>query len=87
MDISKLLTGELDRIPGAGVGGGRDLYFFVAGNLAAIRSGKWKYVRPGFRDSIQLLYDLEADPGETNSLRRFNLDIVNQLEKKIAQFK
>ena len=87
VDISKLLTGELDRIPGAGVGGGRDLYFFAAGNLAAIRSGKWKYVRPGFRDSIQLLYDLEADPGETNSLRRFNLDIVNQLEKKIAQFK
>jgi len=59
----------------------------MTSEIAAIRSGKWKYVRPGFRDSIPVLYDLEADRGETNTLRRFNLDVVATLEKRIAQFK
>ena len=45
------------------------------------------YVRPGFRDSIPVLYDIEADPGETNSRRRFNPDVLNQIEKRIAQFR
>ena len=39
------------------------------------------YVRPDFRDSIPVLYDIEADPGETNNLRRFNPDVVNQIEE------
>lgn len=69
------------------MGGGREFFFFVTSDIAAIRSGKWKYVRPGFRDSIPVLYDLEADPGETNTLRRFNPDVVNTLEKRIAQFR
>ncbi len=87
VNIAKLLTGEVDRIPGSGLNGGREFFFFIAGDVAAIRSGKWKYVRPGFRDSIPILYDLEADPGETNTVRRFNLDIVALLEKRIAQFR
>ena len=45
------------------------------------------YVRLGFRDSIPVLYDIETDPGETNNLRRFNPDVVNQIEKRIAQFR
>ena len=87
VDISRLLWGQTDHIAGAGVGGGRELFFFMNSSIAALRSGKWKYVRPGYRDSVPVLYDLEADPGETNSLRRFNLDLVNTLEKRIAQFK
>lgn len=87
VDISRLLSGEVDQIPGTGVGGRRDFFFFIVSNVAAIRSGKWKYVRPGFRDSVPVLYDLEADPGESNNLRRFNIDLVAQLEKKIAQFR
>ena len=85
IDISKLLSGEVDQIPGLGVGGRRELLFFISRDVAAIRSGKWKYVRPGFRDSIPVLYDIEADPGETNTLRRFNPDVVTLLEKRITQ--
>ena len=87
VNISRLLTGEVDRIPGAGIGGGREFFFFMTSDIAAIRSGKWKYVRPGFRDSIPVLYDLETDPGETNTVRRFNLDIESQLAKRITQFR
>ena len=86
-DISKLLTGEVERIPGPGIGGGREMFFFMTSDIAAIRSGKWKYIRPGFRDSIPILYDIEADPGETNTVRRFNPDIAALLEKRIAQFR
>jgi arylsulfatase A-like enzyme len=86
VDIVKLLTGQVDRIPGPGVDGGREFIFFGnAIDAAAIRSGKWKYIRPGFRDSVPILYDLENDPGETNTVRRFNLDIANLLEKRLAQ--
>jgi arylsulfatase A-like enzyme len=87
VSIAKLLTGEVDRIPGPGIGGGREFFYFVVSQVAALRSGKWKYVRPGFRDSIPVLYDIEADPGETNSLRRFNPDVVSTLEKRIAGFR
>jgi arylsulfatase A-like enzyme len=86
VDIAKLLTGEVERVAGPGVGGGREFIFFASAiDAAAIRSGKWKYVRPGFRDSIPVLYDLENDPGETNTLRRFNLDIVTLLERRLTQ--
>lgn len=87
VNIQKLLTGEVDRIPGSGMGGGREFYYFVVSEVAAMRSGKWKYVRPGFRDSVPVLYDLEADPGETNSLRRFNPEVVSQIERRIAGFR
>ena len=87
VNIQKLLTGEVDRIPGSGMGGGREFFYFVVSEVAAMRSGKWKYVRPGFRDSVPVLYDLEADPGETNSLRRFNPDVVSQIERRIAGFR
>ena len=86
-DISRLLSGEVEAIPGPGVGGRREFLFFVSRDAAAIRSGKWKYIRAGFRDSIPVLYDIEADPAETNSLRRFNPDIVNLLDKRITQLK
>lgn len=87
VNIQKLLTGEVDRIPGNGLGGGREFFYFVVSEVAAMRSGKWKYVRPGFRDSVPVLYDIEADPGETNSLRRFNPDVVSQIERRIAGFR
>ena len=87
VDITRLLTGEVDSIPGKGMGGGREFYFFMTSEVAAVRSGRWKYVRPGFRDSVPVLYDIVADPGETNSLRRFNPDLVSALDKRIAQFK
>jgi len=87
VNISKLLTGEVNRIPGTGIEGGREFFFLMTSEIAAVRSGKWKYVRPGFRDSIPVLYDLEADPAETNSLRRFFPETATALEKRITQFR
>ncbi|MBX7187287.1 MAG: sulfatase-like hydrolase/transferase [Vicinamibacteria bacterium] len=87
VDISQLLTGEVDRIAGKGLGGGREFYYFMVSEIAAVRSGKWKYVRPGFRDALPVLYDIESDPGETNSLRRFNPEVATALDKRITQFK
>jgi arylsulfatase A-like enzyme len=87
VNIARLLTGEVDRIPGQGIGGGREFFFFMTSELAAVRSGKWKYVRAGFRDSVPVLYDIESDPGETNTVRRFNPEIVSQLDRRIAQFR
>lgn len=87
VDISRLLTGQVERIPGSGIGGGRELYFFISSTVAAMRSGKWKYVKPGYRDSVPVLYDLEADPGELNNLRRYEINTLNALEKRIGQFK
>jgi arylsulfatase len=87
VDIGKLLSGEVDRMPGPGLDNRREFFFFINSDVAAVRSGKWKYVRPGFRDSVPVLYDLEADPGEENSLRRQRSDIAAQLEKRIAQFR
>lgn len=87
VDITRLLNGEVERMPGPGVDNRREFFFFIHSDVAAVRSGKWKYVRPGFRDSVPVLYDIEADPGETNSLRRARPDIASQLEKRIAQFR
>lgn len=87
VDIGKLLEGEVDQMPGPGVDNRREFFFFIHSDVAAVRSGKWKYVRPGFRDSVPVLYDLEADPGEMNSLRRARPEIASQLEKRIAQFR
>lgn len=87
VDLARLLSGDLEEMPGPGEGGRRELFFFMTSDVAAIRSGKWKYVRPGFRDSVPVLYDIEADPGEQNSLRRTHPEIAARLEKRIAQFR
>lgn len=87
VDISRLLEGDVEWMPGPGVGGRREMFFFIHSEVAAIRSGRWKYVRPGFRDSVPVLYDIEADPGELNSLRRVHPEIASQLEKRISQFR
>lgn len=87
IDISPLLRGEVSSMPGPGIDGRREHYFFANYEIAALRSGKWKYIRPGFRDSVPVLYDLEADPGETNNLRRVQPDITTLLSKRIAAFR
>jgi len=87
IDLDRLLSGAVDHLPGPGVSERREHFFFINSEIAALRSGKWKYIRPGFRDSVAVLYDLEADPGETNNVRRFNTDLATQLSKRIAAFR
>ncbi len=47
----------------------------------AARRGKWKYV---LDRGVELLYDLEADPGERKSLAFQHKDIVKQLREGVA---
>jgi arylsulfatase A-like enzyme len=49
----------------------------------AARRGKWKYV---LDRNVELLYDLDADPGERKSLAFQNKDIVKQLREAHAQW-
>ena len=74
-------------MPGAGLDGRREHYFFANSEIAALRSGKWKYIRPGFRDSVPVLYNIEADPGETRNLRSLESGIATLLAKRIAAFR
>lgn len=84
-DVSKLLTGELDRIPGRGIDGGREIAFSGQDGAAGLRSGKWKYLRPGIWSGTVTLFDLEADPGEKRDLSRDRPDLVKQLEGRLQE--
>lgn len=83
-DVSRLVTGEVDRIPGRGIDGGREIVFFQeAGRPGALRSGRWKYLRPGVWNTDPTLFDLEADPGERNNLAPSRPDILKQLDQRL----
>jgi arylsulfatase A len=82
-DITRLLTGEVDRIGGQGIDGGRELVFFGQSGAAGLRSGKWKYLRPGLWSGTATLFDLEADPGEKRDLSRVRPDLAKQLEARL----
>lgn len=84
-DVSKLLTGEVERIPGRGIDGGREIVFSGQDGAAGIRSGKWKYLRPGIWSGTTTLFDLETDPGEKRDLSLVRPDLVKQLEARLQE--
>ncbi len=85
-DVSRLITGEVDRIPGLGTDGSRELIFWQEGGKpGALRSGRYKYLRPGFWNTSPTLFDLEADPGETNNLVPSRPDLAKQLEQRLQE--
>ena len=67
-DLMPLLTGGVSRLPGPGEGGSRELLHFYSSDAVALRSGRLKYLAPGFWDTSPGLYDLSSDPGETRNL-------------------
>jgi arylsulfatase A-like enzyme len=79
------MTGEISRITGPGIDGGREIVFWYERSPVAIRSGKWKWLRAGFWNTSPALYDLAADPGEANDLRRTRPDLAQQLDNRIDQ--
>jgi len=85
MDVSKLLTGEIDKLTGPGIDGGREIVFWYERSPVAIRSGKWKYLRSGFWNPAPALYDLEADPGEAHDLRPTRRDLADKLNDRIDE--
>lgn len=68
-DITPLLTGEADRLPGQGIDGGREiLLWWEQGANCGIISGDTKYLRGGSWNVNKTLIDLKRDPGETVNL-------------------
>jgi arylsulfatase A len=85
-DVSRLLTGEVDRIGGAGIDGSRELVFWQQGGQpGGLRSGKWKYLRPGLWNGSATLFDLEADPGEKHDLSLERPELRRQLEQRLVE--
>ena len=84
-DISRLLTGQAERIGGQGIDGGREIVFFGPTGPAGLRSGKWKYLRAGLWSGSATLFDLEADPGEKLDMSRARPDLVKQLEGRLLE--
>jgi arylsulfatase A-like enzyme len=51
----------------------------------AVRDGKWKLIRWGWPARTEL-FDLDADPGESNDLSAKQPEVVTRLEKQIDSF-
>jgi len=86
VDISRLITGEVDRIGGKGTDGGRELVFWQQyGWPGALRSGRYKYMRPGLWNTHPTLFDLQTDPGELSDLVPSRPDLANQLETRLQE--
>jgi arylsulfatase A len=86
VDLLRLITGEVDRIGGQGIDGGRELVFWQQyGWPGALRSGRYKYLRPGLWNTHQTLFDLETDPGELNDLAPTRPELVKQLENRLQE--
>lgn len=65
-----------------------ELVLFNNTNVAAVRSGRWKYVGQSYYRTLDidlaafrypLLFDLETDPGETYSLARMHPDVMTKM--------
>ena len=84
-DIQKLLTGEASHLPGVGVDGSRELLAYISRAPVAIRAGKWKYLTSGFWAPTPALYDLDADPGESNELQAAYPDVAKRMAERLEE--
>jgi arylsulfatase len=84
-DVSRLVTGEVDRIAGRGIDGGREVVFSGQNGVSGMRSGRWKYLRRGIWSDTPTLIDLAADPGEQQDLSRARPELVKQLEARVQE--
>ena len=85
IDQTELLLGKTDK--------GRDSFFFKNN---AVRRGKWKYIKAGFKDhgysiedkpvKVDQLYDLEADLGEQSNVAGEHPELVSELRAMLEQF-
>lgn len=84
-DLLPLLTGSVSRVPGAGIDGGRELLAYVRAEAVSLRSGRFKFVRPGYWSVVPTLFDLEADPGETRDLYAERPELARTLGERLGQ--
>ena len=83
-DLMPLLTGAVSQLRGPGESGGRELLHFYSSEAVALRSGRFKYLAPGFWDTAPGLYDLAADPGETRNLIPEQPEQARRLKDRLA---
>jgi arylsulfatase A-like enzyme len=83
LDLTGLLTGTQSVLPGPGVTGGRELIHYFSTAPSAIRTGKWKYLAPGFWGTSPALYDLDADPAESVDLGPSQPDLEAKLKQRL----
>jgi arylsulfatase A-like enzyme len=83
VDLMPLLTGGVSRLSGPGEGGGRELLHFYSSEPAALRSGRFKYLAPGFWDTSPGLYDLSTDPGEARNLLREQPEMAVRMKDRL----
>lgn len=76
----------VDLVPwltGAASGSPHEELFWKFGEQRALRAGQWKYMNAYGR---RLLFDLDADPGETRNLATQHPDRVEQLATRYAEW-
>jgi arylsulfatase A len=84
-DVQPVLTGKATTIPGSGVGGGREIMAYYNSGPSAFRSGRYKIVYPGWWVSRAQLFDLEADPSESQDQRTGRPDVFETLAGRADQ--
>jgi arylsulfatase A-like enzyme len=78
IDLVPILTGQRPEQP-------RTFYWRIDRSTRqqkAIRHGKWKYVLDG--GYVNLLFDLEQDPGERRNLAIHHPDVMRDLQRRLA---
>jgi arylsulfatase A len=78
-DIQGLLRGNVPRLTGPGIDGGREFLVYSSDDAVAIRSGRYKFVYEGFWSLQPGLFDLEADPGEDRDLSRSQPELLQRV--------
>jgi arylsulfatase A len=83
-DLTPLLAGEVSKLPGPGVDGSRELLGYYYGEAVSLRSGRWKFLRPGYWDLVDTLYDLQTDIAETTDVFPTRSDVASPLDQRLA---
>jgi arylsulfatase A-like enzyme len=85
LDFTRLLTGEQDRLVGPGLEGGRELIHYYSTEPVAIRTGRYKYLAPGFWSVTPGLFDLQADRAEAVDLRASRPEVAAALKDRLQR--
>jgi arylsulfatase A-like enzyme len=83
LDLMGLLSGAQSRLAGPGIDGGRELIHYFSTAPSAIRTGRWKYLAPGFWSPVPGLFDLSVDPAENVDLRSAQPDVAARLAARL----
>jgi arylsulfatase A-like enzyme len=84
VDLLPLLSGQVSRLAGPGLEGGRELLHYYSSEAVSLRSGRFKYLLGGFWDTSVNLFDIVADPGETKNLLAERPELARQMKERLV---